>query len=156
MSPTTVRRCLGLASCWCSMNDSLGAKEALAQHRANCDVCRVGGSNWAKCSVGRQLTMTWLRVKPKEHRARIRRLRYWPRKARDKFKKWLFKRQRWTEEPIDGTERVYFEPSRWEYVKEWSGVTAQVLFALLFFFAVPRILYALYVGFRVFLRVLFR
>lgn len=79
------------------------------------------------------------------------RLRY----ARNKLKKWLFKHERWTEEPIDGTERVYFAPSRWDHVKEWSGVTAQVLVALLFFYAAPRILYALYVAFRVFLRVLF-
>jgi hypothetical protein len=120
--------------------------------KAVCGVSAVGC--WLRC-----LSMS---ESPSFHESVARQRPLWAayrnrvQHARHKFKKWLFKRDRWTDEPVDGTEEVYFEPSLWERAKEWTKAFAQFVFALFILYAVPRAVFALYVGLRAFLRLLFR
>jgi hypothetical protein len=71
------------------------------------------------------------------------------------FRQWFFKRERWIDEPIDGSQVVYSLPSRWDHVKDWAGAFAGLAVGVLVFLALPRLIVALVVGVRAFCHALF-
>ena len=144
------------------MTDSQAAEGAFARHRADCSVCRAGGSTWADCPVGSQLMSAEMGRLAHEYKARIGPLRYWWNYARDKFVDWFFEPRpvAYVDSRVFGMVLPLYRTSRWEWLKEITRAVSSIVFvfALSVFLAIglPRILHALYVGFRVFLRVLFR
>src|SRR6266496_1551182 len=59
------------------MTDSQAAERAFVRHRENCVVCRTSGYAWERCSVGRQLMETWLKVKADEEKTTQRTTEHW-------------------------------------------------------------------------------
>lgn len=144
------------------MTDSQAAEEAFALHRVDCSVCRAGDSTWADCPVGCKLMRAEMGRLAHEYKARTGPLRNWWNYAGDKFVDWFLEPRpvALVDSRVFGLVSPLYKTSRWEWLKEITRAAFPVVFvfALSAFLAVglPRILRALYVAFRVFLRVLFR
>jgi len=128
----------------------------LAQHRASCPECRAGGS-WADCPEGNPWVRAEIQRLADESRARIGPFRYWLGRIREVFFAWADE----PDMPL-GYGSFYAPPTTlWGRLRDFiTGfvipVTTSFVLVGVTGFILARIVTALYVGFRVFLRVLFR